>query len=588
MKKYMKIYLKYYIIIIFIAIMVSSALLIDGLPAAHDVDAHMARAVGMSKALKEGQVPPLIVSNYAEGFGYSWNLFYPPLAPYIMTILKLFVFTYENALKLLIILSMIISGIAMFKLIEELTKKKNISLIGAIIYMCSPYILTDIYIRMALGEILSYAFLPILFLGLHNLFNGNGRKYTLIAIGAVGILLSHNISALFAIGMSAIYVLLNIRKLNNKLIWKKIGVNIVFIVLMVAFFYFPLLQTKSSSEYEAFSYGKMGTIESFKNNTVYLSQILFGKMQDGTSNSLEDSRNIDTEMCMQIGLFIVIPLLFTPFVYKKVSRKDRKNYLLTLIVGLLAIFAATPLFPYDIVPKEIAILQYPWRFLLIATFTLSIIATINISKIFEKTRMQEVMILTILILSYITPLIFANTFDSGLKEDRYIGEDEINCTTHFSIATVGLEYLPNNAYENIEYVHNRSQNVIVINGNIEIIEQVKNGSNMNIKFLNGNETASIELPYIYYPGYEIKVDGKKVNYYESENGFIELDVSKNADGEIAVKYTGTKLARITWIISLLSLILFIVYNIVLCLKYHKYRKKVKHRNIKLLNEQYKV
>ena len=212
MKEYIKKYYKYYLVIIFIAIMLTSALLIDGLPKAHDINAHMARAVGMSKALKEGQIPPLMISNYTNGFGYSWNLFYPPLAPYAMTVFKLFVGTYENALKVLIMVCMIISGISMFKLIEEITDKKKASLIGAIIYMCSPYILTDIYIRMALGEILSYAMLPILFLGIHNLFNGNGRKYTLITVGAVGILLSHNISTVFAVGMSAIYVLFNIKR----------------------------------------------------------------------------------------------------------------------------------------------------------------------------------------------------------------------------------------------------------------------------------------------------------------------------------------------------------------------------------------
>ena len=569
MKEYMRKYLKYYVLIILIAFMITSALLINGLPSGHDVDAHMARAVGMSTALHEGQIPPLIASNYVEGFGYSWNLFYPPLAPYVMTIFKLFVFTYENALKLLVIIFMMIAGIGMFKLIEELTGNKKTSLLGAIIYVCSPYIVTDIYIRMAVGEILAYALLPILFLGIHNLFNGNGKKYTLIAVGAIGILLSHNISAVFAIAMSAIYVLFNIRKLNNKTIWKKIGINVIFILLIVGFFYFPLLQAKSSTEYEAFTYGKMGTIDSFKNNAVYLSQILFGKMQDGASNPIESPENLDTEMCMQIGLFIVIPLLFTPFVYKKISKKNRKNYLLTLIVGILAIFAVTPLFPYDIIPKEIAIIQYPWRFLLIATFTLSIIATINISKVFEEIRLQEIMILTILIVTYISPLIFANTFDPNLTEDKYAGEDEISYPSHFSIATVGLEYLPNNAYESIEYIHNREQNVVIVDGNIQITKENKNGSNMHINYLNEGEKASIELPYLYYPGYEIKINGQKTDYYESEMGFVELDVPENTNGEITVKYTGTRLARITWGISLISLIVFIIYNVILYVKYKK-------------------
>lgn len=578
MKEYIKKYYKYYLVIIFIAIMLTSALLIDGLPKAHDINAHMARAVGMSKALKEGQIPPLMISNYTNGFGYSWNLFYPPLAPYAMTVFKLFVGTYENALKVLIMVCMIISGISMFKLIEEITDKKKASLIGAIIYMCSPYILTDIYIRMALGEILSYAMLPILFLGIHNLFNGNGRKYTLITVGAVGILLSHNISTVFAVGMSAIYVLFNINRLNNKEIWKKIGINVVFILLLVCFFYLPFLQTKNATNYEVFEYGKMSTIEKVHNHGVYLSQILFGKMQRGNSNSMNSSINVEKDMCFQIGLFIVVPLLFTPFVYKKIDKKYRKNYLLTLIVGLLAIFAATPAFPYDMLPKQVAIIQFPWRFLMIATFTLTIISTINIYKVFEKIKVQDVMIFTILILAYIQPLIFANTFNPDITEDKYAGQSSItDPKEHASTCEAQLEYLPHKAYENIEYIKNRNQNVLVIDGDIQISEQNKNGSNMIIKYTNSDKKASIELPFIYYPGYKITINNEKIDYYESDKGFIQIDISENTSGEIGVSYTGTLLAKATWIISLVSLIGFVVYNIILGIKYKRDRKRLGFR-----------
>ena len=78
------------------------------------------------------------------------------------------------------------------------------------IHLFAPYALVNIYTRMALGEISSYAFFPILFLGLYNLINGDGKKHTLITVGAVGILLSHNISAVFAVVLSGIFVLFNI------------------------------------------------------------------------------------------------------------------------------------------------------------------------------------------------------------------------------------------------------------------------------------------------------------------------------------------------------------------------------------------
>ena len=64
----------------------------------------------------------------------------------------------------------------MYELLKEITKKNKISLLGSIMYMCAPYALVNIYTRMALGEISAYAFFPILFLGIYNLINGNGKK----------------------------------------------------------------------------------------------------------------------------------------------------------------------------------------------------------------------------------------------------------------------------------------------------------------------------------------------------------------------------------------------------------------------------
>ena len=561
MKEYIKNNGRYYLIIIFIALMVTSGLLINGLPDGHDVDAHMARAVGTGEALSEGQFPALVTSNFVNGFGYSWNIFYPPLAPYIMTVFKLFVSTYVNAMKLLVIISVIIAGIGMYELLKEITNKKNVALLGAIMYICAPYALMNIYTRMALGEILSYAFLPILFLGLYNLFIGNGKKHTLITVGAVGILLSHNISAVFAVVLSAIFVLFNINKLKDKEKIKKIIINVVFIILITGFFYITLIQTKNSADYTVFEYGKMGTVETVRDNAIYLSQILFGKMQYGLSNFLNDSSNVETEMCYQIGLFIIVPLLFTPFIYKKVKNEGKKNYVITLYVGIFSIFATTTLFPYDKMPEWVSFIQYPWRLLFVATFLLTIISTINIEKIFEKIDIKEIVVLTTIILIYVSPLILVNNFDSSITDEKYKKIDEIISDTRTTTATVSLEYIPTKAFLNIDYLKSRNQEVAILAGNVEITEQNKDGSSMMVKYSNC-EGANIELPYLYYPGYQIEINGERVEYYQTDNGFIGVHLN-NESGELRVKCTGTVLARVSFIISMIALIVFIIYNIIL-------------------------
>ena len=52
----------------------------------------------------------------------------------------------------------------MYKLVEEISEKREIALIAAIVYIFIPYKLATIYNRFAIGEFSAYMFLPLVFL----------------------------------------------------------------------------------------------------------------------------------------------------------------------------------------------------------------------------------------------------------------------------------------------------------------------------------------------------------------------------------------------------------------------------------------
>ena len=72
----------------------------------------------------------------------------------------------------------------MYYFMKKITKDKNVSILGSALYMVMPYHLTDMYIRGSVGEFLSFIFIPLVFLGLYNLFNEE-KKDWLLVIGAV-------------------------------------------------------------------------------------------------------------------------------------------------------------------------------------------------------------------------------------------------------------------------------------------------------------------------------------------------------------------------------------------------------------------
>ena len=64
---------------------------------------HIARLMGTYQSITEGQTIPVIMSNFCNGFGYSWNIFYSPLTSYIPLIFRLFTSSFEIMLKLFIL-----------------------------------------------------------------------------------------------------------------------------------------------------------------------------------------------------------------------------------------------------------------------------------------------------------------------------------------------------------------------------------------------------------------------------------------------------------------------------------------------------
>lgn len=117
-------------------------------------------------------------------FGYSWNLFYGSFSSMSIVFLNFITHNIIIAYKLVLFLGLFLSGITMYFFVTKITEDKNVGMFSGVLYMTMPYHLNDMYIRNSLGEFLSYIFIPLVFLGLYNLFNKN-KKDWLLVIGSV-------------------------------------------------------------------------------------------------------------------------------------------------------------------------------------------------------------------------------------------------------------------------------------------------------------------------------------------------------------------------------------------------------------------
>ena len=553
---------KVHYVIIFIIMIITSIPIINlQLIDTDDGMLHLLRIMGMTKIFKTGIFPQFINQDYCSNWGYAINLFYGPITTYIPYLFKLFTTHYYDALKIYTVITIFLCGLTMYKFVVEVTKKKEIAIVATIIYMLFPYKLETIYNRFAIGEFSAYIFLPILFMGLYNLINSDGKKYYYIAIGTIGLILTHAITTEYAAFFCIIYILFNIRELKRKDVMKKIFINLVIILGMTSFFIIPLLEYKICGNYAIFDSKLMRTSGGYVQKYLFtLKELLIDSPDSGVS--------------FKIGMPIIILVLLGLFTYKKTDVKYKKIYILYEFFAIISLIMCLKIFHWEILPDFLCIIQYPWRMLTFFGFFISIVCAINavtlgeiISKSNEIMKSVVIIIEIILIILLDIPLITRyKPTELEITDKRYEGYIIKNPKiTHMQI---NRDYLPvNSIVLQNTYMKTRKDCVYVLKGSATIENENKTEDlKMSFNILNASKDTVLELPYLYYFGYitTLEENGEtiKINTFESENGFVAIKLPEDIkNAEVKIEYKGTTIEKISYIISAITLIICIIYII---------------------------
>lgn len=535
-----------YILIIIASIIISIPLANKSLNIYRDDGIqHICRIIGTEQTLADKQFLPMIMSNLCNNFGYSWNIFYSPLTAYMSVMFRIFNFSYVNCLKLCMFVIVLLSGLTMYKLTLRITKNKKLATLASIIYILAPYRITDMYIRTALAELASFIFIPIVFEGLYIIVNEEKKSYKL-ALGAAGLILTHQVIAMYTAIICFIYLIVFFKKLKSKTVLKNIGVNLLFCILMTSFYWVGLLQHYFSTSYEVFVPGRMEREEVLIFYKAKFSQLFI--------------TNSEQTMIYAIGLLSVIGIVLTPIAYKKIPEEYKKTYMFFLITGVILIGMTLSIFPFEKLPQALTILQFTFRLFTFTSFFFAFVVATNFAILIKDFKTLDIVVLLTISILLLVP--YKSKLDFNLKdnEERLINGVRITENTgrvHAGMAS--MEYLPTKAFKNLKYIANRKYEVIVLDNNEAVIsDYTKQASNMNCKISNINKETTIELPYIYYLGYRVYADGQEIKYTESDNGFIQINIAK--DSQIKVKYLGTNEMLISYAVSIISFATIIVLN----------------------------
>ena len=492
-----------------------------------------------------------ILPTLANDFGYGTRLFYAPLSYNIVmliySVINFFDFGIVLAVKLSYLLTMFLSGLFMYLFVTKTFKNKWAGLLSAIFYMSFPYHILDIFFRDAISESFFFMCIPLIFLGIEYLFEKQNKKFYLCFIsGYVLAICSHLVLSVYLTGLIVIYLIFNYKKILNKASILRLIISSIMILLLTSPFIIPLVENMLNGNYMVFEYGFMASKDTIMNFTLDLGDIFY--------LPTEGDKAFYTFSYIAVITFVTV--LFCG--YKKVENKN--TYINFIILLFICLFMLTRFFSWDKLPSFLISIQFPYRIEVFVCFFMSVLAALIVFLVKKNNQKIIVTILasiSVIFAIYLVNLHDYNNLDLNKVQTSGIGE------------TWGLEYLPKNAYYNRDYMLSRNSKVKVIDGKAKI-DNIINKTPVLI-FDIETEGTKIELPRLYYLGYDIKLNNKQLSYKENKNGFIELYVKES--GTITVKYTGTTGYKVALALFVGSVIIIIGYFVFTNKKRIKYSVK---------------
>jgi len=506
----------------------------------HD-DTQVVRVYEMAQALKAGQFPVRWVGDLGYGFGYPIFNFYAPLPYYVGAFFNLIGFNPLLATKSMFGLGVILAGISMYLLAKEFFGPLG-GLVAALFYLYAPYHALDVYVRGAVGEFWAMAMLPLVFLGLYQIFKNRRKGLITGVIGFAGVILSHNLTAMMLVPFLVITgIVMVIFSKNKKLFILYTSYFILLSLALSAFYWLPALTEMGLTKV----FGQIGGGADFRDHFVYLDQIWASPW--GFAGSAVGRLDGMSFMLGKLHLILALVCLLTL----------SKSALLAFAFLLVSIFLTTGYsqFIWEAI-KPMAFIQYPWRFLALSTFFASFCAgavTLWLpKKKVIKWAVSAALILGLLFLNikYFQPQTYLNL---GVK--NYINEENLKWKT----SKISDEYLP----KDFPVPQNSSEvaweKIKLIKGVAEFKNQILKPHQYSFEILAQTDS-EILVNLAYFPGWELWINGKEAKS-TLDSGRIKQSVPAGSH-KILLKLTNTPVRTLANLISLISLFggIFLIYK----------------------------
>lgn len=494
---------------------------------------HIMRIEGLAQAIRQGNLTPIVNMSFLGGLGYISNVFYSNLWLYPAAVLRLMGLTITQAFVSFYVLLNFATFLTSFGAFYKASQRYDKSLLFSFVYTLSTYRIFDMVRRFDVGELSTFVFLPIVVLGVYEIFYNNRHQWIYLTIGMVGVIYSHALSPVL-IGIFIVLVMIfRIKTLvkEPQRILALFYAGVSSLMLGLAYF-MPMLEQMRHTQ--------------FKLTNVPLINV------SQTEMSWPDLLNwsVHNDLYKQnIGLIMLVTAIMIPLIIWKIKNVAIRDF---AIIGELLLVMTTNIFPWKFFDKTpLNMIQFPWRFYMIVSILFAIVIAADPLGIFSGNWKKVMMILFALGLVVNSERILVQQYP---RED-----DAYTQFNHLDVDSIGSgqEYLPKNA--SLTALIKAPHTPQVLSGQAKISNFSQVGSKVTFHF-RAAQNAKVSVPIICYYGYSAKDSTgqvSKLRMDKNNNGLGQIIV--NDKGVVRIDYEKTPFQRISKVISLASLFLGLMY-----------------------------
>lgn len=505
----------------------------DQLYFGHDLRYHLQRITAMAAELSYGQFPVRLATTTLNGYGYINPLCYCELFLLLPALL------YNAWLPLRTCYQVYVFAVTLaacgfsYLCFAKLSGSRRGGVLGAALYTLSIYRLVCVYFRAAVGEYTAMSFLPLVLLGVYEIYTCEKPRFAQwapLAFGMAALVQSHLISTELTGAFLLVFCLLQLRRTLRParlLAWCKAA---LLAFGLSAWFLVPFVATTLSVPLQV----NGGLAGKPQREGVTLMQLFnpFGPGFGGTSEGTSTDMSLTLGLPLLLGLALVVFCLF---------RRDRWTLSpalrLTAGLGTLAAVLAMQIFPWDFVEswlghgiaKIAGTFQYPWRFLSLAAL-LFCAATLLALRLIGQHRPALLRPVTLALAACI--LLSVGVFQMQLLT---CSEQSANTISRDDTRDVGLgEYMIDGCsiYETIWAQPKPGSEELKLTG----YEKQQGTALLSVE--NTGEAADISIPIFNYGHYTAAdtATGEPFAIASGENARIVLTIPAGYSGAIAIAW----------------------------------------------------